>query len=57
MKIIFTDTNKIFGLYRSMVLKNSDLSQSPLVKYIHEKENMFVSIFVLDELEEVCLRK
>ena len=38
MKVILADTNKIYGIFRAMILQNSDLSNSILVKYIKSNQ-------------------
>ena len=56
MKVILTDTNKLFGLFRAMVLYNSTFEDSILVEYMHNN-TVYVSTFVLSELSKISLRK
>ena len=56
-KIIFTDTNVILGLYRTVALHNSDLKNSMVAQYAVENNNIYISTFVLEELERIALRQ
>lgn len=55
MKIILADTNKIFGLFRAMILYNSDFSDSDFVVFI-KHNTVYVSTFILNELYIVANR-
>ena len=56
MKIVFTDTNKLFGLFRAMILHNSNFSWSVFVEYI-KNNTVYISTFVLSELSNISIRK
>lgn len=55
MNIIVSDTNKLFGMFRAMILEQSDLSWSELANYIRA-HTVFVSTFILDELYLITTR-
>lgn len=55
MKIVFADTNKLFGLLRAMVMHSSDLSSSMFVQY-SKTHTVYVSTFVLTELLHIAQR-
>jgi predicted nucleic acid-binding protein len=54
--IMFCDTNAIFGIYRAVAVYNSNLKFSVLKKFI-DKHNVYISEFVLEELERITLRQ
>jgi hypothetical protein len=56
MKIILADTNKIFWLFRAMLLYNSDFSRSEFILFA-KNHIVYVSTYILNELYDIAIRK